>query len=316
MFNCRVNDNKYLSMRAEVETPYRNFRLLLFGFLFVSAGIGFLFATPALIGAVAKAPNAQPLGDAAASFGIDLGVRPLWSQHAAEPCSTALTAAWPCEHSLCTVLSACWTQQESTAHLHRGMHFICTTFVHQPGQLGTQCAASLHPRPPSQSGCSSQMTACTLAQSSSSHHVWCAAALAIVGGLLKRDYDARQKQMRRMGREEALARCSLQLAGGKTLKLGRLRSFARPVIFCGTGEQVQQVCEVDLSCCLGWHDSPHALGSRWCSFHSAARKSPCLVVTSQSEHLFQGVLKSGVCDLSHGCRWRRRGRPRSSIKTS
>lgn len=56
--------------------------------------------------------------------------------------------------------------------------------------------------------------------------------------LLKRDFDARSKQMARMGREERLARCRLELSTGKSLKLGRLRSFCRPVIFCGTGEQV------------------------------------------------------------------------------
>lgn len=72
-----------------------------------------------------------------------------------------------------------------------------------------------------------------------------AAALALVGWLLKRDWDARQAQMRRMGREERLASCSLQLANGKTLRLGRLRSFARPVIFCGTGEQARSAdCSV------------------------------------------------------------------------
>lgn len=44
--------------------------------------------------------------------------------------------------------------------------------------------------------------------------------------------------MNRVGREERLAACRLELATGRTLKLGRLRSFCRPVIFCGSKEQV------------------------------------------------------------------------------
>lgn len=56
--------------------------------------------------------------------------------------------------------------------------------------------------------------------------------------LFRNDWQERQKQLLRMGREERLAACKLELLSGKSLQLGRLRSFARPVIFCGTPEQV------------------------------------------------------------------------------
>ena len=61
----------------------------------------------------------------------------------------------------------------------------------------------------------------------------------MLGFFLRRDIMARNKALRRMGREERLASCKLELATGKTLQLGRLRKFCRPVIFCGTGEQVR-----------------------------------------------------------------------------
>ena len=55
---------------------------------------------------------------------------------------------------------------------------------------------------------------------------------------LKKDWEDRGKQMVRMGREESLAACKVELATGKSLQLGRLRGFCRPVIFAGTSEQV------------------------------------------------------------------------------
>jgi hypothetical protein len=66
----------------------------------------------------------------------------------------------------------------------------------------------------------------------------CAVSLAVLGFIVKRDVEARNRQIRRMGREEELASCRVALASGKTVKLGALRSFCRPVVFCGTGEQV------------------------------------------------------------------------------
>lgn len=58
--------------------------------------------------------------------------------------------------------------------------------------------------------------------------------------LWQRDVKARDKQIARIGREESLADCRVELSNGKTLPLGRLRSFCRPVLFYGTPEQVKE----------------------------------------------------------------------------
>lgn len=131
-----VDDERYLSMRAEVEAPFRTARIFLLGFFAVSAGLATLFATSQLIGAAAHAPAARSLTEALQTFAIDVG------------------------------------------------------------------------------------------------------SLALIFYFLRRDLDGRRKQMLRMGREERLASCQLELANGKTIPLGRLRSFCRPVIFCGTPDQV------------------------------------------------------------------------------
>lgn len=65
----------------------------------------------------------------------------------------------------------------------------------------------------------------------------------MIAFLLRGDLKARDKQIARIGREESLASLRLQLANGKTLPLGRLRSFCRPVMFYGTSEQVQKALE-------------------------------------------------------------------------
>lgn len=50
---------------------------------------------------------------------------------------------------------------------------------------------------------------------------------------------ARDKQMARLGREEALAACQVQLANGKRKSLATLRGFARVVVCAGTNAQVR-----------------------------------------------------------------------------
>ena len=56
-----------------------------------------------------------------------------------------------------------------------------------------------------------------------------AAGIAIFGYLLKRDLDARDKQIARMTREEDLGSLQIELANKKTLRLSQLRQFARIV---------------------------------------------------------------------------------------
>ena len=53
--------------------------------------------------------------------------------------------------------------------------------------------------------------------------------IAIFGFLLKRDLDARDKQIARMTREEDLGSLQIELANKKTLRLAQLRQFARIV---------------------------------------------------------------------------------------
>lgn len=62
-----------VKVRAEVEAPFRAFRLVIFGFLAASAGLATLFVVPQLIGALGGAPNAKPLEAVLTDLGIDLG---------------------------------------------------------------------------------------------------------------------------------------------------------------------------------------------------------------------------------------------------
>lgn len=60
-------------------------------------------------------------------------------------------------------------------------------------------------------------------------------------GLLPcRVLQARDKQMARLAREEALAGLPLQLANGKRLRVGALQGASRVVIAAGTQQQVRQ----------------------------------------------------------------------------
>lgn len=72
----------------------------------------------------------------------------------------------------------------------------------------------------------------------------CAASAVVIWWLWRRDVSAQEKQIARIGREESLADCRVELSTGKTLPLGRLRSFCRPVLFYGTPEQVAEARKV------------------------------------------------------------------------
>ena len=70
---CRPRDQKYLSLRAEVENPFRTFRVVILGFFLVSAGVATLIATTQLIGSIGNAPAAMPLQDTVQTWLIDVG---------------------------------------------------------------------------------------------------------------------------------------------------------------------------------------------------------------------------------------------------
>mmetsp|Transcript_4400 Transcript_4400/g.7255 ORF Transcript_4400/g.7255 Transcript_4400/m.7255 type:complete len:308 (+) Transcript_4400:2-925(+) len=57
--------------------------------------------------------------------------------------------------------------------------------------------------------------------------------------LLKRDFQARDKQLARLSREEVLSKCKIQLANGKVLQLASVQGSARVVLIAGTPSQVQ-----------------------------------------------------------------------------
>lgn len=63
-------------------------------------------------------------------------------------------------------------------------------------------------------------------------------ALGFCGYFLKGDLDAREKQMARLMREDALGGCQLELANGRVLRLAQLRGAARPIVIAGTASQV------------------------------------------------------------------------------
>lgn len=66
-----------------------------------------------------------------------------------------------------------------------------------------------------------------------------AGAALLFGLLFRADWQARDKQMARIAREEALGALPLALANGKNLPLAALRGSARPVLVAGTCEQVE-----------------------------------------------------------------------------
>lgn len=68
-------------------------------------------------------------------------------------------------------------------------------------------------------------------------------ALLFCGTLVARDLEARDKQMTRLLREDALGSCQLELSNGRTLRLAQLRGAARPVIVAGSPSQVAAALE-------------------------------------------------------------------------
>lgn len=63
-------------------------------------------------------------------------------------------------------------------------------------------------------------------------------AAALFAFLLKRDLDARAKQVARLEREAALGNLRISLANGRALRLRDLRGTVRPVVVAGTRAQV------------------------------------------------------------------------------
>jgi hypothetical protein len=57
--------------------------------------------------------------------------------------------------------------------------------------------------------------------------------------LLHAGLQAREKQMARLAREEALAGLTVQLGSGKRIRLGDLQGSSRVVIVAGTQQQVR-----------------------------------------------------------------------------
>jgi hypothetical protein len=63
-------------------------------------------------------------------------------------------------------------------------------------------------------------------------------AVTIFGLLLRRELQARDKQLARLQREERLGALRLRLASGKVLQLSELRGSIRAVVVAGTQQQV------------------------------------------------------------------------------
>jgi len=73
-------------------------------------------------------------------------------------------------------------------------------------------------------------------------------ALATFGFLYKREDEARERQMARIGREERLGRLRCELAGGKGVRLEQLRGFSRVVVVSGNAEYVRLAMEDAEAC--------------------------------------------------------------------
>lgn len=71
----RIPEKDQVKLRGEVEAPFRSFRLVIFGFFVVSAGIGTLLATTQLIGDVIKSKS---LTKDLQNVGIDVGAASLF----------------------------------------------------------------------------------------------------------------------------------------------------------------------------------------------------------------------------------------------
>lgn len=65
-------------------------------------------------------------------------------------------------------------------------------------------------------------------------------AVGLFGFLFRRDWQAREKQMARLAREEQLANQQVQLANGKRLRLVDLQGTSRVVLAAGTTQQVAE----------------------------------------------------------------------------
>ncbi len=74
-----------------------------------------------------------------------------------------------------------------------------------------------------------------------------AAGIGIFGWLLKRDLDARDKQIARMTREEDLGSLQIELANKKTLRLAQLRQFVRIV-------SRLLLLDFQYLCCVEWSE--------------------------------------------------------------
>ena len=85
-----------------------------------------------------------------------------------------------------------------------------------------------------------------------------AGGIAIFGFLLKRDLDAREKQIARMTREEDLGSLQIELANKKTLRLAQVRQIARIVSRlcchsdCDCSCRQTDAFTSDLACITAW----------------------------------------------------------------
>lgn len=67
------------ALRAEAEAPFRVFRIVIFGFSIISAGLATLFTIPQIIGTLAGAANAKSLVEVGGDLGINLGAVSLFA---------------------------------------------------------------------------------------------------------------------------------------------------------------------------------------------------------------------------------------------
>lgn len=109
--------------------------------------------------------------------------------------------------------------------------------------------------------------------------------ILVFGYLLKRDLDARSKQIARMTREEDLGSLQIELANKKTLRLAQLRQFARIVsgllYFSHSGYLTSQ----QASAVLTMRQFPSAMAAACCSYQHNGTVATDITLSILQQHM-------------------------------
>jgi Low psii accumulation1 / Rep27 len=192
-----------MRLRSEAEAPFRSLRLVLYGFSVVSASLATLISLPQLIGAVGGAPGALSIDTVLQNLAVNIG-------------AITVRGWWVGGASQQPHLSRRAAQAVYGVWLLEGTSTGCQPYCCLVYQLWSCLVATMHVN-------------------------YTCAVLQVFGLLFRSDWQARDKQLARLAREEKLASLQLQLANGKRLAVRDLQDSARCVVVAGTPRQVRSV---------------------------------------------------------------------------